>query len=106
MLSELLSESTTAEEVLQVIRAVSLEHATVQAGEAEKNIEPVGATRNDTVDETRSNAKGMFGGGQQRQRSRKMSHLVRTVNRKRSHNAAPVKRSEGQFETIRHVRRQ
>jgi len=59
----LLSENTTAEEVLQVIRAVSPKHATAQLGEAEKDIEPVGAARSDTVDETRSNAKGMFGGG-------------------------------------------
>jgi len=63
LLSELLSENTTAEEVLQVIRAVSPKHATAQPDEAEKDIEPVGAARNDTVDETRSNAKGMFGGG-------------------------------------------
>jgi len=42
---------------------VSPKHATVQSGEAEKNIEPVEAARNDTVDEKRSNAKGMFGGG-------------------------------------------
>lgn len=62
MLSENIT-AETAEEVLHVIRAVSPEHATVQPGEAEKNIVPVGATRNDTVDETRSNAKGMFGGG-------------------------------------------
>lgn len=62
LLSELLSENTTAEEVLQVIRAVSPKHVTAQLGEAEKDIEPVGAARNDSVDETRSNAKGMFGG--------------------------------------------
>jgi len=59
----LLSENTKAEEVLHVIRAVSPKHATVQSGEAEKNIEPVEAARNDMVDEKRSNAKGMFGGG-------------------------------------------
>ncbi|WP_336749915.1 hypothetical protein [Pantoea vagans] len=42
---------------------MSPKHATAQLGEAEKDIEPVGAARSDTVDETRSNAKGMFGGG-------------------------------------------
>lgn len=62
LLSELLSENTTAEEVLQVIRAVSPKHVAVQPGETEKDIEPVGAARNGAVDETRSNAKGMFGG--------------------------------------------
>lgn len=63
LLSELLSENTTAEEVIQVIRAVCPKSITAQsAAEAENEIEPVDAAKNDTVDETRSNAKGMFGG--------------------------------------------
>lgn len=62
LLSELLSENTTAEEVIQVIRAVCPKKMTAQsAAEAENEIEPVDAAINDTVDETRSNAKGMFG---------------------------------------------
>lgn len=62
LLSELLSENTTAEEVLQVIRAVSPKSATAQP-QAESVPEPAEASPNATVDETRSNARGMFGGG-------------------------------------------
>ncbi|MFJ5162241.1 plasmid partitioning/stability family protein [Pantoea sp. NPDC088449] len=62
LLSELLSENTTAEEVLQVIQAVSPKSMTTHPNaEAEREGEPLEPTKNDTLDETRSNAKGMFG---------------------------------------------
>lgn len=64
LLSELLSENTTAEEVLQVIRAVSPRSVTAQTpSQTEIVPEPAEASPNATVDETRSNARGMFGGG-------------------------------------------
>ncbi|MDF7662842.1 plasmid partitioning/stability family protein [Erwiniaceae bacterium L1_54_6] len=63
LLSELLSEKTTAEEVLQVIRAVSPKgissepgSASAQGAESECSQE-----QHDAADETRNNAKQMFG---------------------------------------------
>ncbi|MDE1188887.1 MAG: plasmid partitioning/stability family protein [Pantoea sp.] len=63
LLSELLSEKTTAEEVLQVIRAVSpknlsAEQASASAQTPEVECPPV---QPDAADETRNNAKQMFG---------------------------------------------